>query len=424
VFDRDEQEISQIIETGLESILTGAATLEQVLAEHPGQAEEIRGELEGALWLISRRQEVEARPGFVAASRKRVIERIKAEANGQSARRSFFGFAWPQRLAYQWIVTIIVAMILLTGTGSMLTVSQNSLPGEDLYSVKRAAEQMAYTVTLDNVDRVELSAQFTDRRLAEAKMLIDKGQYTSVESTLQDYEQGITQTLALLNQVSGQSSSEVEEVAANVKQNFDQNGRELKAIADQVPMNVRVKNRVRRAEMVSRDGAAMANTVYQKIQDNKQNPAAAATDTIPPAPPPPPSPTPVPKTATAAPTPKPTLIRIPPTAVPPTREPKANTPAPTHTPVPTTAPTDTPVPAPTNTPLPPPTATDAPTHTPAPTTAPAATAPPAATLEPTLMPQAQTPDIPAPTGTPQVAPIEGSAGTGVTPTGQSAPTGP
>ena len=124
----------------------------------------LRPELEGALWLISQRQEVEARPGFVIASRKRVMERIKTEARSQGAKHSLFGFAWPKQHVFQWAAGAAIILFLLLGTGGVVTISQSSLPGDGLYAVKRISENVSYTVTLNQVQRVQLSAQFAERR--------------------------------------------------------------------------------------------------------------------------------------------------------------------------------------------------------------------------------------------------------------------
>ena len=66
MFDRDEQEISRFIAEGLDAVLSGKATLDQVLAAHPSQAAAIKPSLEAGLWLGERRAQVSARPGFVA----------------------------------------------------------------------------------------------------------------------------------------------------------------------------------------------------------------------------------------------------------------------------------------------------------------------------------------------------------------------
>lgn len=201
MFDRDEQELSQIIETGVKTVRSGKATLEQFLAQYPDQADEIRPEIAAALWLIASQREVETRPGFVASSRKRVLDRIKTEARDQGARRSFFGIIWPRQIALQWVVAAVFLVVVLTGAGGVVTFSQAALPGDGLYAVKRISEQVAYTVTLNDVQRVQLSAQYSDRRLSEVENLMAKGSYQKAGVALQEFKQQLNQTIALLQHV-------------------------------------------------------------------------------------------------------------------------------------------------------------------------------------------------------------------------------
>ncbi len=202
MFDRDEQELSQIIETGVKTVRSGKATLEQFLAQYPDQADEIRPEIAAALWLIASQREVETRPGFVASSRKRVLDRIKTEARDQGARRSFFGIIWPRQIALQWVVAAVFLVVVLTGAGGVVASSQAALPGDGLYAVKRISEQVAYTVTLNDVQRVQLSAQYSDRRLSEVENLMAKGSYQKAGIALQEFKQQLTKTIALLQNVS------------------------------------------------------------------------------------------------------------------------------------------------------------------------------------------------------------------------------
>ncbi len=406
MFDRDEQEISQIIDNGLEAIRAGRATLDQVLEQHPLQAEAIRPELEAGLWLVGKRKEVDARPGFVAASRKRVLERIQAEARSQGAKHAFFGFAWPRRPLYRLAAAISLLIMLLTGFGGTLTVSQTSLPGQNLYAVKRASEQVAYSVTLDEVDRVELSAQFADRRLDESEVLITIGEYSKAQYTLQDYEQSIHQTLTLLQQASNTNpneSGEVEQAAVTVQQGFEKNAVHLSAIASNVKPregDAQVKAQLQTAVVVSIDGASAASQVYEKLQNSKPKPGVAATATAAPsatakvktlAPVLPPA-----ATATTAPVHNVPVPNLPPPAT------ATKAPAPVNPVAPpvrtaTSVPLPTATPNPTAMPTAAPTATDAATAAPTPTDA--ATTVPTATDVPTVLPT--TTDVPtaAPTAT-------------------------
>lgn len=396
MFDRDEQEISQIIENGLEAILSGTATLESVVGQYPQQAEVLRPELEGALWLVSQRQEVETRPGFVTASRKRVMERIKTEARSQGAKHSLFGFAWPKQNAFQWVMTVVALMLLMTGAGSLLTVSQSSLPGDGLYAVKRISENVSYTVTLSEVDRVQLSAQFADRRLDEARALIDKGEYNTAEVSLQDYELGIAQTLILLKQVQTKENQPVgvEQLAVTVKEGLVTNTEQLAIIAKRVPANAngKVNVGVQKALSVSKNGVVTANRVYEEIQEKKAAPPAAPAD--PTQTQPVIQPTSVPRNPTTAPTNsfRPVDTAVPNTPVP--TNPPQNTAVPNPTAVPTSLPTATAVPLP----------TDTPTVQPTPTDLPIPTETPVPSVTPTDLPTAAPTDLPTdlPTNLPTI----------------------
>ena len=57
-----------------------------------------------------------------------------------------------------------VAFALVVGTG---TAAASSLPGDPLFAVKRAAEEVTLVFTFDDVARIELLSEITDRRLAE-----------------------------------------------------------------------------------------------------------------------------------------------------------------------------------------------------------------------------------------------------------------
>ncbi len=230
---------------------------------HPEQAETIRPELEGALWLVSQRQEVEARPGFVTASRKRVVERIKAEAKSQGAKHGLFGFAWPQRFAYQWIAGLAVILLMLLGTGGVVTISQNSLPGDGLYAVKRISEQVSYSVTLGQLQRVQLSAQFTERRMDEVETLLARGNYPAAMSALNDYEQQVSRTIDLLEQASNAAAKQKLGVAVAFKDSLVRNAERIEALLVSAPPIARAD--LQQAREATRLGAALIDDMIDDM---------------------------------------------------------------------------------------------------------------------------------------------------------------
>ena len=72
-------EFEQILDICLEQIQSGQKSLDSALAQYPGIAAELRPRLEAALWLDGRKSSLDPRPGFVAASRNRLLSQIKSE---------------------------------------------------------------------------------------------------------------------------------------------------------------------------------------------------------------------------------------------------------------------------------------------------------------------------------------------------------
>ncbi len=281
MFDRDEQEISQIIDNGLEAIRTGRATLEQVLeqqellGQHPLQAEALRAELKAGVWLIAKRKEVEPRPGFVSASRTRVLERIQAEARSQGTKHAFFGFAWPKRLTFQWAVAALVFLLVLAGTGGIVKASQAALPGENLYAVKRASEQVAYTVTLGEVQRVELSQRFANQRLNEVEQLVADGKFTEAKETLTSMEQQVNQAVAQLGKVDKAQAQAKVAAAEKLKADLSRNNDRLANLMASAPPDVQGK--LQEAMTVTALGASTAGDIIDSTLPLEATPTPTIT---------------------------------------------------------------------------------------------------------------------------------------------------
>ncbi len=164
MFEKNEQEVSQIIEENLEELLSRKISIEEVLRQHPRHAADLRRELEPAIWLASHRECVQPRPGFIPASRKRVAERVKEEAFSREGKRPGLALARPsRRLAFQIVAVFLIAALLLGGVSGAVSAAQNALPGEQWYGVKRFGESVAFHLAINDVRRVELEMQLVGR---------------------------------------------------------------------------------------------------------------------------------------------------------------------------------------------------------------------------------------------------------------------
>lgn len=275
MFDKDDQEISQLIDASLEAVLSGKATLEQVMAEHPQQADALRREIEAAMWLVARREQVAARPGFTASSRRRVIERIKEEASNTGAKRSIFGFIWPQKIAYQWVAALLALIVLFSSAGGVVSYAQGALPGEGLYPVKLATEKLQYSLTANELERVEVIANFTNRRLQEVVTLVQQGETEALGSSIETFEEHVVQTVDLLEESSDQQPHEKKVLAVNLQETFTEQAEKLDALKEKAPKEVQPD--LERARALTMMGASAAFDEAAQIYDPTETPTPTLT---------------------------------------------------------------------------------------------------------------------------------------------------
>ena len=165
--------------------------IQKCVAEHPEQADELAAFLSVA-WRLKSLQAVEPRAAVAAAAgRQRFLsqavvmrqkqrptlgERIAAWLKGLD-----FGFSPLRRGLATSLATIALLVVFLVGSAwGGVAVSAHSLPGDTLYPVKRASEQVQLWLTLSETTREGLQQEFDQRRVEEAKTLIRERRPASV----------------------------------------------------------------------------------------------------------------------------------------------------------------------------------------------------------------------------------------------------
>jgi len=366
------REFDEALQYCLDLIRGGRETIDSVVALYPEYADELRPQLEIAAWLTSASSALDPRPGFVSASRRRLVSRIQQENRVPTP----VALTWGERLQTFFstqkiapVAFVFILMLTLFVSGAMVTASQKAIPGDTLYPVKRTLEQIALAASIDEKNDAQLQIQMVENRFTEMRTLIVAQNFNEVPETIQESTKQISEAVKSIQTVNEQDSFSAAELAAQLSGILAEQQSILEVLVRSTPSNVSAN--------FYRFWAA---SDFAKLR------VADITSIVPP--PPQPPPTLVPTVApTSTPRPRPTLAptqppaptatptRKPPTAVPPT-----STPLPTNTPVP---PTNTPLP--TNTPVPP-TNTPLPTNTPAPTATTVATNPPPTSVPPTATP--------------------------------------
>lgn len=78
----------------------------------------------------------------------------------------FFGRSWLRPA----LGVGVAALVLIAGAG---TAAAGSVPGDPAFALKKAVEELQVTFTFDDVQRVQLLAQLTDRRLDDLQKVAD-----------------------------------------------------------------------------------------------------------------------------------------------------------------------------------------------------------------------------------------------------------
>ena len=85
------------------------------------------------------------------------------------------------------IATALVATSL--GLGGMASASASALPGEALYPIKRATEQVELTFHRDLADRGAFQLELAERRLREARELSERGDADLAAESVREFEE-------------------------------------------------------------------------------------------------------------------------------------------------------------------------------------------------------------------------------------------
>lgn len=194
-------DIDTILQDCLEKIQSGRDTLDGILEKYPHLADELRPALEAALWFRIRKATLDVRPGFINASRRRLVERIQQEQSSQTIPkrlpvwddliqfwRALFG---QRRLVFQIALVLLLVLGMVAGTSGVARAAQGSLPGELLYQVKTSLEKASITMAVGDATKASLHIRYAQRRLTEIQSLLLENREDQVAPTAALFENHI-----------------------------------------------------------------------------------------------------------------------------------------------------------------------------------------------------------------------------------------
>lgn len=216
-----------IFQSCLAEIQSGQKSLDSVLSQYPHLEAELRPLLEMALWLQGQKGRLASRPGFVSASRQRLISRIQQESAAPAPQsllgkvdeflRSLSRLFHRGRLAYSLIVGVLLLAIFFSAGSGVALAAQSSIPGDALYPLKTTVENLQLATSTSEARSAQLHIAFAQRRLTEIQTLVLEGRYEYLHNTTERFQNHVDKTLQLLQMLGEQNRGRAQALASELR---------------------------------------------------------------------------------------------------------------------------------------------------------------------------------------------------------------
>lgn len=259
IMPKDQAKIALILQSCLEKIQSGEATLDSTLEQYPQLADTLRPQLETALWIHKQSQAFDPKPEFIAASRDRLVRRVKYEIASTPPKERVTFWGWlgalrPRKVAFQFALTMLLVLSLLFSTNRLALAASSTLPGDMLYPVKTTHENLQVLFSFTPEGDLELHIDFARQRLVEIEGIFLEGRYNLIPATVDGYQRQISMALSALKVVVEKKSQRAEELAEKLYRVMAFDTRILGGIYDMAPQAV--KKEITRVEDISQSGLA------------------------------------------------------------------------------------------------------------------------------------------------------------------------
>jgi hypothetical protein len=187
----------------IDDIKAGRSSMEDCLARHPSMREQLEPLLRIAL-AIQEPPDVKPSPGFKVRSRHQLMEQIherQVVTKWPSFRYSKQTKQIPQSRRFSMArIIVAIALGLLAMAGGTIYASQDSLPGDALYSVKLTTEQAGMMLPGDDAARAERALNFAERRVEEMGALVEKGRPQDLDLAVEKYDYALNITMTRIEE--------------------------------------------------------------------------------------------------------------------------------------------------------------------------------------------------------------------------------
>lgn len=192
------ERIERVLDRCVQQMQQGKATLEDCLSRYPAHRAEL-AELLPLVVDLRQAPQVSLSPASVREGRRQLLEQIQPRPRPGWSLRSALPLGWRQggqplftarRLSMAWILVIAAVVSLMAG-GGVVYAADAAVPGDFLYSLDRAVEEVRVDLARDPEAAFRLQLRFAEERLEEAGELYAAGDAANVKNALAGYSESL-----------------------------------------------------------------------------------------------------------------------------------------------------------------------------------------------------------------------------------------
>jgi hypothetical protein len=170
----NNKQFNNILDECLELLITGQETVEQCLQRYPEYANELEPLLRTAVLM---NKAVDVKPSADFRARARYQMQLKM-AESKAPRRFI-------RTVPRWAVAVCTVMLVFVLGGGTVLASEGSMPGNPLYAVKLAAENVQLQLTFSQDKKTELYVALANERVDEMTWMVNNSKSQGLEAAAQ-----------------------------------------------------------------------------------------------------------------------------------------------------------------------------------------------------------------------------------------------
>ena len=170
----NNKQFDNILNDCLERLITGQETVEQCLQRYPEYAKELEPLLRTAALM---NKAVDVKPSEDFRARARYQMQLKM-AESKAPRRV-------TRAVPRWAIAVCTVMLVFVLGGGTVLASEGSMPGNPLYAVKLAAENVQLKLTLSQDKKAELYVAMANERVDEMTWMVNNNKTQGLEAAAQ-----------------------------------------------------------------------------------------------------------------------------------------------------------------------------------------------------------------------------------------------